>query len=109
MPRPSTVAPAVRQIDEALHGTTVCQEVVDDEKVILRAEVLPGDDDIVIVVVGIGVDHGVVNIICNVGAAALLGKDHRHTEVQTGNDGNANAAGLDGEDLVDGGNLRRDA
>ena len=43
-----------------------------------------------------------VAVIIQVDAHGLFGKHHRHVELAGHHGGNANAAGLDGEHLVDG-------
>ena len=69
---------------------------------VLRGEELFGDDDVVDLLVGKRLDLGLVVIVIQVDAHGLFGKHHRHVELAGHHGGNANAAGLDGEHLVDG-------
>ena len=90
------------QIQQAHQGTAVGKEIVNDQHMVFRGEELFGDDHIVDLFVGEGLDLGLVVVVVQIDAHGLFGKYHRHVEL-AGHDGcNANAAGLDGEHLVDG-------
>ena len=90
------------QVQQAHQGAAVGQKVVHDQEVVLRAEELFGDDDVVDLFVGEGLDLRLVVVVVQVDAHGLFGKDHRHVQL-AGHDGrDADAAGLDGQHLVDG-------
>ena len=73
MPMPSTVAPAsLGQIQQAHQSTAVCQEVIDDQDMILCGEELFGDDDIIDLLVGEGLDLGLIVVVIQVDAHGLF-------------------------------------
>ena len=90
------------QIQQAHQGTAVGKEIVNDQHMVFRGEELFGDDHIVDLFVGEGLDLGLVVVVVQIDAHGLFGKHHRHVELTGHNGGNADAAGLDGEHLVDG-------
>ena len=69
---------------------------------ILCSEELFGHDDVVDLFVGEGLDLGLVVIVVQIDAHRLFGEHHRHIELACHYSCNADAAGLDGEHLVDG-------
>ena len=69
---------------------------------ILCGEELFGDDDIIDLLVGEGLDLGLIVVVIQVDAHGLFGKHHRHIELAGNHGGNADAAGLNGQHLVDG-------
>ena len=69
---------------------------------ILRGEELFRNDDVVDLFVGEGLDLGLIVVIVQIDAHGLLGEDHRHIELAGDHGSDADAAGLDGQHLVDG-------
>ena len=69
---------------------------------ILRGEELFGDDDVVDLFVGEGLDLGLVVVVVQIDAHGFFGKHHRHVQLAGYHSRNADAAGLDGEHLIDG-------
>ena len=67
---------------------------------ILCREELFGDDDVVDLFVGEGLDLGLVVIVVQIDAHGFFGKHHRHVELAGHHSRDADAAGLDGEHLV---------
>ena len=90
------------QLQQTQQGAAVGQEVVDDENMVLGGEELLGDDDIINFLVGEGLDLRLVVVVVQVDAHGLFGKHHRHVELTGHHSRDADAAGLDGEHLVDG-------
>ena len=87
----------------ATDGSGHCwAEIVNDQHMILCREELFGDDDVVDLFVGEGLDLGLVVIVVQIDAHRLFGEHHRHIELACHHGCNADAAGLDGEHLVDG-------
>ena len=69
---------------------------------VLGSEELLGDDDIIDFLVGEGLDLRLVVVVVQVDAHGLFGEHHRHVELAGHHSRDADAAGLDGEHLVDG-------
>ena len=69
---------------------------------ILGGEELLGDDDIINFLVGEGLNLRLVVVVVQVDAHGLFGEHHRHVELAGHHSRDADAAGLDGEHLVDG-------
>ena len=92
----------IGQLQQTHQGAAVGQEVVDDENVVLGGEELLGDDDIINFLVGEGLDLRLVVVVVQVDAHGLFGEHHRHVELAGHHSRDADAAGLDGEHLVDG-------
>ena len=90
------------QLQQTHQSAAVGKEVVDDEDVVLRGEELLGDDDVVNFLVGEGLDLRLVVVVVEVDAHRLFGEHHRHVELAGHHSRDADAAGLDGEHLVDG-------
>ena len=89
-------------VDQSFQRTAVRKEIINDQQGVICMQLLLGDNDIVVAVVGIGMDDGVVDLIGDVAGTGFFGKYHRHLKVQTGDDGNTDPAGFDCQDLVDG-------
>ena len=68
---------------------------------ILRGEELFGDDDVVDLFVGEGLDLGLVVVVVQIDAHGFFGKHHRHVQLAGYHSRNADAAGLDGQHLID--------
>ena len=90
------------QLQQTHQGTAVGQKVVYDQDMVLRREELFGHDDVVHLFMGEGLDLGLVVIVVQVDAHGFFCKHHRHIQLAGHNSRNADAAGLDGQHLVDG-------
>ena len=69
---------------------------------ILRGEELFRDDDVVDLFVGEGLDLSLVVVVVQIDAHGFFCKHHRHVQLAGHHSRNADAAGFDGENLVDG-------
>ena len=92
----------IGQFQQAHQGAAVGQEIVDDEDMVFRGEELFGDDDVIDLFVGEGLDLGLVIVVVQIDAHGLFGKDHRHIELAGDHCCNADAAGFNGQHFVDG-------
>lgn len=90
-------AGGANDVDEALEGAAVGEEVVDDEDVVVAREVFLCEDDVVDAFVGEGFDFGVVHVAVKVDALGFLGEDDGYVEILRGDAGDADATGFDGE------------
>ena len=95
-------AGVLADLDQARHGAAVGHEVVDDEHVVVLADELLGDDDVERAPVREALDAGAIHGAVEVDALALLREHHGGAEDLADDRGDADAGGLDGEDLVDG-------
>ena len=89
-------------IQKALHCLAGSEEIINDQHIVLRAKEFLRKRDIKVFAVGVGMHHRGVEAAVQIFAFGLFGKHHRHiAEILCRNAGNGNAAGLDGQDLID--------
>ena len=69
---------------------------------VFRGEELFGDNDVIDLFVGEGLNPGLVIVVVQIDAHGLFGKDHRHIELAGDHCCNADAAGFNGQHFVDG-------
>lgn len=79
----------------------VGQEIVHDQHLVCGVEIGLGDEDIVELLMGEGIGVGDIFVIGTIGRLTLLRKDHGYVVEVAQERSNGNAAGLDGQDLVD--------
>ena len=90
------------QVHEAFDGAAVGQEVIDDEHVVRRVQVLFGHNDAVHIVMRERLDFRGVHVGVHVAAGGLFREQHRHPHMHRRQAGHADTRRLDGQDLVDG-------
>ena len=91
----------LHQVDEGVGSLTVGQEIVHDQHLVGGVEIGLGDEDVVELLMSEGIGVGDIFVIGTIGRLTLLRKDHGYVVEVAQERGNGNAAGLDGEDLVD--------
>ena len=90
------------QLDKTVQGAAVGQEVIDQEHVLALMQELLGHDNVEVLLLGEGVNGGAVLLAVEVDGLILLGKHHRDVaKVARHHACDADAGGLDGENLVD--------
>ena len=92
----------IRDSEQTAQSAAVGEEVVDDEHMVVGPEKTGGDDDVVDAVVGEGLDARGIHRAIQVDGLGLLREHHGHAEMMRHHGGDADARGLDGEDLVNG-------
>ena len=91
----------VANLEQAVQGATHGQEVVDDDNVLAGVKEALGDDDVVDAVLGEAPDLRAVLLAVEVRGLGLARKDHGDAiEVLGRNAGDADAGGLDRQDLI---------
>jgi len=88
--------------DQALQGTAVCQEIVDDQDMLPFMEELLGHNDLILILVGKGFHLGHKHLAVQVDGFGLLGEDHGYTKFLGNKRGDADTGGLNGHDLGNG-------
>ena len=91
----------LHQVDEGMGSLAVGQEIVHNQHLVGGVEIGLGDEDIVELLMGEGIGVRDVFVIGTIGRLTLLRKDHRYVVEVAQERSNGNAAGLDGQDLVD--------
>lgn len=86
---------------EALQRTSVCEEIVDDQDMILWAQELLRYDHLVLTLMGEGLHLCGIDIAIDIEALGLLREHHRYMKVVRYDAGNADAGSFDGENLID--------
>ena len=86
--------------DEPVERRAVGEEIVDDEHAVARREVLARDADGVVIAVRERVHDRRVRIVGDVAALGFLGEHDRAVEHEPGHGRDADAAGLDRDELV---------
>ena len=94
-PRPGLT----HQVEDPFCGVAVGQEVVDEQHVVARMQVIPAHADVVVPVLRKGVDRRGEHVLHRA-RALLLREDHRELHQVARHDGRGDAARLDREDLV---------
>ena len=98
--RPHQGGPGVpHQVNQALEGRAVGQEVVDDQHPVLRQQKLLGHDDVVHPAVGEGLHLGGVHVPGDVFGLVLLGEDHRAIKKLRSHARDPDPRCLDGQNL----------
>ena len=87
--------------DQALQCAAVCQEVVDDQHMVIGRKKLLGHNDPVGILVGEGFHLGNVGVAIDIDGLGLFGEDHRDTEFPGNRNRDGNAGGFDGQNLCD--------
>jgi len=92
---------ALDQVDEAVYSASVGPGVINDQYMVIRSQILGGDDHIIDALVGEGFDLGSEGLSIKVDAMGLFGKDNRNMEALGCDAGDPDAGSLYCEDLVD--------
>ena len=88
-------------VDKSLERTAVSEEVVDNQHMVILGQKALGDNNIVHLAMGIGINLRKINVLIHIAAAALLRENNRHVKIHCCNAGNTNARSLNGQNLVD--------
>lgn len=87
--------------DQALQRTAICRKSSVNKHMVVRAEELLGNDNLILTLMRKGFDLGNINLAVDVDALGLFRKHDWNTEMTCHNAGNANTGCLNGNDLVD--------
>ena len=87
----------VCQTDQRL---AVCQEIIHQQHLVLRPQIIAADHDGIIGAMGKGVNNGGVNRAVYIAGLVLFGENQGHAQLHCHRRGNGNAGGLNGQNLV---------
>ena len=77
-------ARAVRDVDKTSQRAAVRQKVVHYQEHVVLVDIVFADHDLIVAVIGITVNGGGVYVVGKIYRFALLGKHHRHAELERG-------------------------
>lgn len=87
--------------DQTLEGAAIGKEIIDDPNMLVLVEELLGHDNLILILVGEGLNFSNKHFTVDIDGLGFLCKDQRNAKLLGHKGSNTNAGSLNGQNLVD--------